>query len=135
MKSTVIVAVAYIVIKDKKLLLTRSKGKKAFYMPGGKPKKEEGDIDTLVRELNEELSLAVEHVSLAHFGTFEAQAYGESEGVIVQLRCYIGTHTGVPQPQSEIEEMRHFSYGEYMQMNETAPAVRLLFQSLKTKGL
>jgi 8-oxo-dGTP diphosphatase len=128
------IAVAYVIAQDGKILLTRSKGKYAFYLPGGKPEVGETDSQTLVREVREELSLTLDPRTLTHIGNFEAQAYGEPEGVFVQLRCYSGIHTGTPTPQAEIEEMRYFSFEEYLREPETAPAVRMLFESFKKKS-
>jgi 8-oxo-dGTP diphosphatase len=125
------IAVAYVIVQDGKILLTRSKGKRAFYLPGGKPEAGESDPQTLVREVREELSLTLDPRTITHIGTFEAQAYGEPEGVFVQLRCYSGTHTGTPTPHAEIEEMRYFSFEQYLAEPETAPAVRMLFEPIE----
>ncbi|MCX4024626.1 NUDIX domain-containing protein [Spartinivicinus marinus] len=46
---------AWIFIKDKKILGARSKGKDTYYIPGGE--REEGEMDqaVLIREIKEEL--------------------------------------------------------------------------------
>ena len=51
--------VAWIHIKDKKILATLSKGKKVFYIPGGKREGDETDEQTLFREIKEELDVEV----------------------------------------------------------------------------
>ncbi len=130
-----IVAVGYVYIRDKKLLLVRSHNKHAFYLPGGKPVSGETDNETLARELREELSVDLTPLSVQPFQVFEAPAYGEPAGINVILRCYMGFHAGSMKPSSEIEEIGFFSSGEYNRMSETAPAVILLFRELKKRGL
>ncbi|HUD19066.1 MAG TPA: NUDIX domain-containing protein [Patescibacteria group bacterium] len=130
-----IVAVGYVYIRRRKLLLVRSKQKQAFYLPGGKPQSGENDIQTLTRELREELSVEVIGSSIQPVGIFQAEAYGEPPGTEVMLRCFSGVHTGRMRPSSEIEEIGFFSYSDYRMMPATAPAVLLLFDALRKKGL
>ena len=48
---------AWIYIRDRRILSTRSKGKNAWYIPGGKKEQGETDKQALVREIKEELTL------------------------------------------------------------------------------
>ena len=43
--------VAFLFLRDGKILSTRSKGKDKYYIPGGKREGDETDIETLVREV------------------------------------------------------------------------------------
>lgn len=43
--------IAFLYIKNNKILSTRSKGKEVFYIPGGKREGNESDLETLVREV------------------------------------------------------------------------------------
>jgi len=61
-----------IIIKDRKLLITRSKGKGFFVAPGGKLEKDETSVAALSRELNEELSIVAKEGDMEFFGTFYA---------------------------------------------------------------
>jgi len=54
---TYIDKLAFIEIKDRKLLVTLSKGKDIWYIPGGKREGSESDIEALVREVREELTV------------------------------------------------------------------------------
>ncbi len=50
---------AFIEIKNRKLLVTLSKEKDTWYIPGGKREVGESDIQTLTREIQEELSVNI----------------------------------------------------------------------------
>lgn len=49
--------IAWIRVEDGRILSSRSRGKDVYYIPGGKPEPGEEDIETLVREVEEELSV------------------------------------------------------------------------------
>ncbi|MDV3194626.1 MAG: NUDIX domain-containing protein [Candidatus Phytoplasma australasiaticum] len=80
--------VAWIRIENGLILSTLSAGKDVYYLPGGKREPGESDIETLVREVREELSVDVVTDTAVHLGTFQAQAHGLAEGSIVQMACY-----------------------------------------------
>ncbi|MFD2512564.1 NUDIX domain-containing protein [Pontibacter locisalis] len=48
---------AWIEIRDGKILSTRSKGRTKYYIPGGKREAGETDFQALYREIQEELSI------------------------------------------------------------------------------
>jgi 8-oxo-dGTP pyrophosphatase MutT (NUDIX family) len=56
-EKTFIDKLAYIEIKDRKLLVTLSQGKDTWYIPGGKRNGNETDLEALAREVKEELSV------------------------------------------------------------------------------
>lgn len=79
---------AYIHLANRKLLITLSKGKDTWYIPGGKREGSETDEEALIREIKEELSVDLIQQSIKYYGTFEAQAHGKPEGTIVRMTCY-----------------------------------------------
>jgi 8-oxo-dGTP pyrophosphatase MutT (NUDIX family) len=85
---TTIDKIAWIHLDGGRILATRSRGKDVYYLPGGKREPGETDVDTLVREIDEELAVAIVPATAAHLGTFEAQAHGHAEGVLVRMTCY-----------------------------------------------
>jgi 8-oxo-dGTP diphosphatase len=97
--------VAWIYIQDRKLLGARTKGKIPFYIPGGKREEGETDLETLAREIKEELSIEIEANSAVFIGEFQAQAHGKEEGVMVVMQCYTADFKGEIIPTSEIEEI------------------------------
>ena len=94
---------AWIEIKDNRILLTKSFGKDKYYIPGGKREMGETDQQALIREIGEELSVTVDTSSLTFMGIFEAQAHSQPEGVMVRMTCYAGKYVGELRASSEIE--------------------------------
>ena len=131
----IIETVALIHIKGKKLLLVRPKSKKIFYMPGGKLDEGEDNLRALVREIKEEVNVKIYPKTVDFYGTFEAQAYGKDKGIMVRVHCYTANHSGEVQSSSEIDEVAYFSHAEYMNGIDPAPAVKLILNDLKKKGL
>lgn len=106
----VIDKIAWIYIVDGKVLGARSKGKDTYYFPGGKREPGESDAQTLVREIEEELSVQIIPETIAEFGSFEAPAHGKAEGVSVRMTCLTADFTGELSPASEIEELAWLTY-------------------------
>lgn len=132
---SVIETVALVHIVDGKVLLARPRGSAAFYMPGGKRADGEPHRAALAREVHEELDVRVVPDTLAPYGVFEDEAYGAGDGIRVRIHCYLGDLDREPVPSGEIEELRQFSYAEYHDMSETAPAVRQILFDLRSRSL
>jgi 8-oxo-dGTP diphosphatase len=96
---------ALIFIKDKKLLATVSKGKDAFYMPGGKREPGETDQQALIREIREEISVDLLPKTIKFFAVYRAQAHGKPEGTFAKLTCFTGDFEGELAPASEIDKI------------------------------
>ncbi|WP_327590038.1 NUDIX domain-containing protein [Nonomuraea sp. NBC_00507] len=129
--TTIFDKVAWIHLEDRKILSTRSRGKDVYYLPGGKREPGESDLDTLVREIDEELAVAIVPSSAAHFGTFEAQADSHPDGVIVRMICYTARHQGTPTPSSEIDEVVWLTYAD---RDRVAPVDQIIFDQLHRTG-
>lgn len=132
MKTSFIDKIALIHIKDKKVLVTLSKGKDVWYQPGGKREKGETDQETLIRELREELSVSLIPETIKYHGTFRAQAHGKPEGVIVRMTCYTAEFHGELIASNEIDRYEYFSYSR---KHETSLVDHLIFDDLKAKKL
>lgn len=92
-------------LKDRKALFVRSKGKDAFYAAGGKREAGETDEAALIREVKEELSVDLIPGTISYLETFTAQAHGQPEGVMVQMKYFTADFTGELTPSAEIEEI------------------------------
>lgn len=115
-----------IVDADGRLLLVRKAGTTAFMQPGGKPEPGETPVQTLVRELDEELGLRLAERDLEPLGEFTAPAANEPGHLVVAhvFRVVIGDQT--PLAAAEIEEIRWVSRDEADAL-EVAPLAREYF--------
>ena len=125
--------IAFIYLKDGKILSTLSKGKDTYYIPGGKRETNETDEETLIRECKEELSIDIKKSTIKYYGTFEAQAHGKAEGIIVKMTCYTADFDGELQPDSEIQEMKWLDYSNLDV--KISPVDELIFKDLYDKKL
>ncbi|HRY60146.1 MAG TPA: NUDIX domain-containing protein [Patescibacteria group bacterium] len=105
MKNNTIYKSGGILIKDKKLLVERSKNKEFFISPGGSIEDGETPTQALARELWEEFKINVVEDNFEEFGVFSAQAVGQEDRKI-QMNVYIvKSWQGEPTPSSEVEEI------------------------------
>ena len=123
---------AWIELKDKSILSTRSYGKDKYYIPGGKREAGETDEQALLREIKEELNVDLNKDTLKKVGVFEAQAHGHPEGVIVRMTCYMAAYEGYLEATSEIEEIIWLKYAD---KDKIAEVDKLIFDYLKGSGL
>jgi len=130
--STFIDKLAFIFIKDRQVLMTLSKGKDTYYIPGGKWEGAESDQEALIREVNEELTVEIIPKTIKQYGTFEAQAHGKPEGTIVRMTCYEADFKGKLQPSSEIQDIAYYTYA---QREMVWPVDQIIFDNLKEKNL
>lgn len=85
-----------------RLLVARKRGSDIFILPGGKPEGDERDLETLSREIEEELGCGIARPFLR--GVFTDVAAETIEAMVV-VRLYSGDLVGEPKPCSEIEEL------------------------------
>lgn len=124
--------IAFIYLKDRKILSTLSKGKDAYYIPGGKRDGSETDEETLIRECKEELTIDIKKDTIKYYGTFKAQAHGKAEGIIVKMTCYEADFDGELVADSEIQEVVWLNYKD---LDKISPVDKLIFEDLHQKGL
>ncbi|GLF92911.1 NUDIX hydrolase [Streptomyces yaizuensis] len=123
--------IAWIHIVDGRVLSTRSRGRTRYYLPGGKREAGESDLDTLVREIKEELSVDLRRETARFAGEFRAQADAHPDGVEVRMRCYECAHDGEPVPSSEIAEVVWLRYAD---RRLTSPVDQIIFDRLLSEG-
>ena len=128
----VIDKIAWLRIKNGQVLSTRSHGKDVYYFPGGKREPGESDLDTLVREIAEELTVAIDPATAVPAGVFEARAHGHAEDVLVRMTCYTADYAGELRPAAEIAEVVWFGYAD---RDRTSPVDRIIFDHLRETGL
>jgi 8-oxo-dGTP pyrophosphatase MutT (NUDIX family) len=124
-----------IVIKDRKLLLAFSNNKKAFYLPGGKCDAGESSIQTLQREIREELNLQLDHGLLKYYTHISAPAFGEFPEVVMEQDCYIHELLQTPSPGLEISQIEYFDSKAYGFQPSQVPGVIMIMRQLKEDNL
>ena len=128
---TLIDKIAWIRVEDGKILSTRSRGKDVYYLPGGKREPGETDVQALIREIREELDVAIAPGSATHAGTFQAQAHGHAAGIAVRMTCYTADYQGTLAPSSEIDELIWLTYAD---RDRVSPVDQLIFDHLRENG-
>jgi 8-oxo-dGTP diphosphatase len=119
----VIDTVAWVRLKAGRILCARPRGKDIFYIPGGKREGAETDLQTLLREVAEELAVVLRPETVRHVGTYEADQ--------VRMSCYTGDYEGTLAPSSEIDDIAWFSYAD---RHRVPPVDQLLFDDLQASG-
>lgn len=123
---------AWIHIVDGKCLVTRSKDKLLWYIPGGKREENENDVEALLREIREELQVRLDPASISYVGAFHEKADGKPDGVVVKMSCYeANIASGELQADNEIEEYAWFSYAH---LDKISAVDRVIFNYLNHMG-
>lgn len=124
--------VAWVRVENGWILCARPRGKNVFYIPGGKREGTESDLQTLLREITEELAVTLLPGTVRHVGTYEADQPGDHpDGTVVRMSCYTGDYSGTLAASSEIDEFAWFSYADRPRV---PPVDQLLFDDLKDAG-
>jgi len=124
----VIDTVAWVHLVNGKILWARPRGKDVFYVPGGKREGTESDLQTLLREIAEELTVALRPGTVRHAGTYQAD---NPDGTVVRMSCYTGEYSGTLAASSEIDELAWFRYADRPRV---PPVDQLLFDDLQAAG-
>jgi 8-oxo-dGTP diphosphatase len=122
--------VAWVLVRDGRVLVTRNRGVDVFYFPGGKREPGESDAETLAREIDEELQSQVDTATMVHVGTFETLR--ESDGhTEFRMICYTAEHSGPLIASNEIAESAWFGYGD---RSRVSAADQMVFDMLHSAG-
>ncbi|HSX02387.1 MAG TPA: NUDIX domain-containing protein [Candidatus Saccharimonadia bacterium] len=127
---------AGIIIKDRRLLVERSKGKDVFVAPGGKLEPGENPQQAVIRELKEEFQLEVAESNLEEFGTYYAEAAGShNAGKRLRMDVFIVKNAGEIVPDSEVEEVRWIASDIPADIEVGSIFARNVLPRLKGQGL
>ena len=124
----VIDTVAWVHLVNGTILCARPRGTDVFYVPGGKREGSESDLQTLLREVAEELTVELRAETVRYAGTYRAD---HPDGTVVQMSCYTGEYSGTLAASSEIDELAWFRYADRPRV---PPVDRLLFDDLNASG-
>lgn len=98
------IAAACLFDESGRLLVVRKRGSHIFMLPGGKTESNETPLQTLCRELEEEIGLSIEESRLQPLGHFQARAANEPDHW-VEAEVFVGYLTDEVAPQAEIEAL------------------------------
>ena len=122
--------VAWVLVRDGRVLVTRNHGVDLFYCPGGKREPGESDAETLVREIEEELRSQVDPATMTHVGTFETLREHDGRPEF-RMICYTAEHAGPLLPSREVAESDWFGYGDRARVSAVD---QLVFDALHASG-
>jgi 8-oxo-dGTP pyrophosphatase MutT (NUDIX family) len=128
-----VIAAAWVLVRDRRVLVVRAGESDAFYLPGGKPEPGESYAEAAAREVREEVGMTVDPSALTLFADFVAPAHNRPPGTRVRLVCFQGGGEpgGEPKPANEIAELAWFAQKD---AQRTAPAIRLVLAQLVSEG-
>src|SRR5258705_13966814 len=99
--------VAWVHLENGRILCARPRGKGVFYVPGGKREGAESDLQTLLREIAEELTVALRPEPVRHAGTYQAD---HPDGTVVRMSCHTPEYSRALAASTEIGDLPWLRY-------------------------
>lgn len=122
--------VAWVHIENRRLLVGRNRGATRFYLPGGGREAGESDMQTLAREVLEELDVTIDINTATHVGTYQARRDGRDDYLV--FVTYTAQHHGTVEPKAEVEELAWVTSVEGYLVTD---AERQLMETLVARGV
>lgn len=122
---------AWLHLKNRRVLGARSRGQETIYLPGGKRENGESDQAALMREIREELSVNLLPETIEFAGSFRAQAHGKAPGIMVRVTGYFARFSGEIRAAAEIEEVVWLRHRDKA---KCSAAAGLILDWLKDRG-
>lgn len=116
-------------VREDRVMLVRVRDNELWYLPGGTIEPGESPVQALVREVAEELGVALDPSSIAFDRRVVGPAYGRQGQV--ELNCYRADWSGTVEPFNEVSEIGWLGASD---VDRVAPAIKLLFEGLWLGG-
>lgn len=107
-------------------MLVRVRDNELWYLPGGTIEDGETPVDTLIREIAEELNVEIQESTVEADRVVVGPALGRVGEV--ELNCFRARWVGDVRATAEVTEV---AYLEFDRTEKMAPAVRLLVEQLQ----
>ena len=117
------------------MLHARSRGQDLFYAPGGKKEAGETDVQTLVREVQEELGVRLDPATARPCTVIVAAAHGVNHGRVVRMACYTATPWPGRARTAASAEIAELAWLGPADRDRCAEADRILLDVLQEQGL
>jgi len=116
--------------KGRAIMLVRVRDNDLWYLPGGTIEEGEAPVDTLIREIAEELDVTIDEESVQADRLVVGPALGRAGDV--ELNCYRARWDGELRATAEVTEVAYLGFD---QSDRMAPAVRILVEQLQQELL
>jgi 8-oxo-dGTP pyrophosphatase MutT (NUDIX family) len=127
----VIDALAWVHVREGRLLCVRSRGRDLLYVPGGKRDPGESDEAAVAREALEEVSVTLRPGTFRQVAVIDEVAHAQAPGTRVRMACYTAEHDGEIAADNEITGLEWIGFTD---RDRCAPAVRRLVEILHAEG-
>ena len=127
----VIDALAWVHVREGRLLCVRTTGVDLYYLPGGKREPGESDEAAVAREAREEVSVRLRPDTIRRVAVIEEEAHAQAPGTRVRLSCHTAEYDGEIAVDNEIADLAWIGFAE---RERCAPAVRRLIELLHAEG-
>lgn len=125
-------AVGWVCVRDRRVLMVRSRDNELLFLPGGRREPGESDVTALCREVQEELSVRLRPETFCYFDSVREPADGFDDGRQVSMVCYLAAHSGTPRASGEITELAWLRRGD---TDLVPPAGRRVLAELAARDL
>lgn len=131
-----ILKAAGLFIRDKKVLVAKSRDDDRFMNVGGKLMAGESYEEALVREVMEETGISISLGDIRHYISVDGVAFGKNEGKTIHLQAYLITKLeGEPTPLQEILELKWVDSSDVGSIPMASIIEKSIIPKLKKDGL